>query len=145
MVKLFLRAAPALLLLSSCAASLETRPFYATCHVLGSSGWAARMEIVPANRSKKPTMLRKLVVTGRVTLAGEGLAVSLERGPLARLDEPIQQVFVRTDGTPDPAAAPVTRTVQGVFAGRKHYGGVEIRCGDGIIGEIREVAPAPAR
>ncbi|HEU0135503.1 MAG TPA: hypothetical protein VFR28_11835 [Allosphingosinicella sp.] len=115
---------------------------YSACHVLGSSDWKAEVVLDPTE-SPVPYLRRKLVVTGKVTTAG-GYLASLGEGPVARLDEPIQQVMVRTDGAPEAGAAPVVHEVRGVFPAIKRYGGVAIRCGDGIIAEIREV-PAPPR
>jgi hypothetical protein len=115
---------------------------YAPCHVLGSSDWKAQIEF-SSTASPIPYLTRKLVVTGKVTTA-RGRQVSLAEGPVARLDEPIQQVRVRTEGSPEPGGAPVVHEVRGVFPAIDRYGGVAIRCGDGIIAEVREV-PAPPR
>jgi hypothetical protein len=110
--------------------------------VLGSSDWKAHVELDPTG-SPIPYLRRKLVVTGKVTTAG-GYHASLAEGPVARLDPPVQQVRVRTEGAAEPGAAPVTHDVRAVFPAIERYGGVAIRCGDGIIAEIREV-PIPPR
>ena len=115
---------------------------YSACHVLGSSDWKAQVEFDPT-ATPVPYFRRKLVVTGKVTTAG-GYRASLGDGPVARLDEPVQQVMVRTEGAAEAGAAPVVHDVRAVFPAMKRYGGVAIRCGDGIIAEIREV-PAPPR
>ncbi|HYI40729.1 MAG TPA: hypothetical protein VE053_10455 [Allosphingosinicella sp.] len=115
---------------------------YSACHVLGSSDWKAEVEITSTS-SPIPFLTRKLVVTGKVTTAS-GYFVSLAEGPVARLDEPIQQVRVRTEGSAEPGGAPVVHDVRVVVPAIKRYGGVAIRCGDGIIAEIRDV-PAPPR
>lgn len=115
---------------------------YASCHVLGSSDWKAQVEF-SSTSSPIPYLTRKLVVTGKVITAG-GYHASLAEGPVARLDEPIQQVRVRTEGSAEAGAAPVTHNVRGVFPAIERYGGVAIRCGDGIIAEIRDV-PVPPR
>lgn len=115
---------------------------YSACRVLGSSDWKAHVEF-SATDSPIPYLRRKLVVTGKVTTAG-GYSASLAQGPVSRLDDPVQQVIVRTEGEAEAGAAPVTHDVRGVFEGIKRYGGVAIRCGDGIIAEIRDV-PAPRR
>ncbi len=136
---------PLLLLLSS-ACVVKTplaETIYSPCHVLGSSDWKAHVEIFP-NAAPKPYLRRKLIVTGKVTTAGGGFSVSLAEGPVSRLDEPVQQILVRTEGSAEAGAAPVTHDVRGVFPGMKHYGGVAIRCGDGIIAEIKDV-PVPPR
>jgi len=115
---------------------------YSACHVLGSSDWKAHVEFDPT-ASPIPYLRRKLVVTGKVTTA-RGYYASLGEGPVARLDPPVQQVRVRTEGSAEPGGAPVTHNVRGVFPAIDRYGGVAIRCGDGIIAEIREV-PIPPR
>jgi hypothetical protein len=133
----------ALLLTAGCALDGPVRDTgYAACHVLGSSDWKAQVEIFPTE-SPIPYLRRKLVVTGKVTTA-RGYYASLAEGPVARLDGPIQQVRVRTEGSAEPGGGQVVHNVRGVFPAIKRYGGVAIRCGDGIIAEIREV-PAPPR
>lgn len=115
---------------------------YSPCHVLGSSDWKAHVEF-SATASPIPYLRRKLVVTGKVITA-RGYYASLGEGPVARLDEPVQQVMVRTEGSPEPGGDPVVHNVRGIFPAIDRYGGVAIRCGDGIIAEISEV-PAPPR
>lgn len=135
-------AAP-LLLLAGCALDGPIRDTeYAPCQVLGSSDWKAQIEF-SSTSSPIPYLTRKLVVTGKVTTAS-GYQASLAQGPVARLDDPIQQVRVRTEGSAEPGGAPVVHQVRGVFPAIDRYGGVAIRCGDGIIAEIRDV-PAPPR
>jgi hypothetical protein len=131
----------ALLILPSCIPTPAPEPIYSACHVLGSSDWQARVEIY-SSASPKPFLRRKLVVTGKVKTAGGGLYVSLAEGPVSRLDDPVQQILVRTEGSP--GGAPATHNVRGVFPALRHYGGVAIRCGDGIIAEIKDV-PIPPR
>jgi hypothetical protein len=114
---------------------------YSACHVLGSSDWKAHVEIFPT-ASPIPYLRRKLVVTGKVRTAA-GYYPSLADGPVVRLDEPVQQVVVRTEGQAEPGAASVVHNVRGVFPAIKRYGGVAIRCGDGIIAEIRDVQAPP--
>ncbi len=135
-------AAP-LLLLAACALDGPIRDTeYAPCKVLGSSDWKAQVEF-SSTSSPIPYLTRKLVVTGKVTTAA-GYHASLAEGPVARLDEPIQQVRVRTEGSAQTGGAPVVHHVRGVFPAIERYGGVAIRCGDGIIAEIKEV-PVPPR
>lgn len=132
-----------LALAAGCAADTQVRDTeYAPCKVLGSSDWKAQVEF-SSTSSPIPYLTRKLVVTGKVTTAA-GYHASLSEGPVARLDVPIQQVRVRTEGSAQPGGAPVVPNVRGVFPAIKRYGGVAIRCGDGIIAEIREV-PVPPR
>jgi hypothetical protein len=128
---------------SACALDGPVRDTeYAPCQVLGSSDWKAHVEF-SSTSSPIPYLTRKLVVTGKVTTA-RGFQASLAEGPVARLDEPIQQVRVRTEGSVEPGGAPVVHSVRGVFPAIDRYGGVAIRCGDGIIAEVREV-PVPPR
>jgi hypothetical protein len=128
---------------AACAIDAPVRESgYAPCRVLGSSDWKAHVEF-SSTSSPIPYLTRKLVVTGKVTTA-PGYRASLAEGPVARLDEPIQQVRVRTEGSAEPGGAPVVHDVRGVFPAIDRYGGVAIRCGDGIIAEIREV-PVPPR
>ncbi|HEX8624950.1 MAG TPA: hypothetical protein VF782_07705 [Allosphingosinicella sp.] len=139
------RAAFALLLAlpAGCAIDGPVREEgYAPCQVLGSSDWKAQVEF-SSTSSPIPYLTRKLVVTGKVTTA-RGYYASLAQGPVARLDEPIQQVRVRTEGKAEPGGPPVVHNVRGEFPAIDRYGGVAIRCGDGIIAEIRDV-PAPPR
>ncbi|HEX6375894.1 MAG TPA: hypothetical protein VFZ91_09240 [Allosphingosinicella sp.] len=133
----------ALLILAACYPTPAPETVYSSCNVLGSSDWKAHVEIFP-NAAPMPYLRRKLIVTGKVTTAGGGVYVSLGEGPVSRLDQPVQQIVVRTEGSPEAGAAPVTHNVRGVFPAMKRYGGVAIRCGDGIIAEIRDV-PIPPR
>ncbi len=140
------RRATLILLLPLTAGCISTakvpETIYSPCHVLGSSDWKAQVEF-SSTASPIPYLTRKLIVTGKVTTAG-GYYASIDQGPVARLDEPVQQVMVRTEGSPEAGAAPVTHNVRAVMPALKRYGGVAIRCGDGIIAEIRNV-PAPPR
>jgi len=142
-----LRAGLAPLLALLAAACVVKTPVpetvYSPCHVLGSSDWKARVEIFPSNHPM-PILRRKLVVTGKVTTAGGGYDVSLAEGPVSRFDDPVQQILVRTEGSADAGAGPVTHDVRGEFRALKRYGGVAIRCGDGVIAEIADV-PFPPR
>lgn len=136
--------APLLLLPAACAVNPSVpKGTYSACHVLGSSDWRARVEVFP-NATPIPYLRRKLVVTGTVTTAGGGVYVSLAQGPVSRLDDPVQQVIVRTEGSPEAGAAPVAHNVRVVLPALDRYGGVAIRCGDGIIAEIKDV-PIPPR
>jgi hypothetical protein len=119
---------------------------YSTCHALGSSGWTARVEYIPDHHNRpiyKPT----LIVSGRVTMPGEGYALSLDLGPVQKLDAPVQQILVRTDPPSGPAGEARREVfVRGAFPALKHYGAVTIRCGDGTVAIIkpvpRELKPA---
>jgi hypothetical protein len=143
--KLGRASALALILAVPAACSIDgpVRAFdYAPCQVLGSSDWKAHVEF-SSTSSPIPYLTRKLVVSGKVTTAS-GLQASLAQGPVARLDDPIQQVRVRTEGSAQPGGAPVVHEVRGVFPAIERYGGVAIRCGDGIIAQVRDV-PVPPR
>lgn len=139
----FLSLAAALPLVGCLMAPALPERIYAPCHVAGSSGWKARVEIFPSAHPK-PILRRMLVVTGKVRVA-EGAGASLDRGPVARLDEPVQQILVRASGPIEPGAPTEMRSVRGVFPALKRYGGVDLRCGDGIIAQITEVPIPPRR
>lgn len=130
----------ALLFLPACVPTDAPESVYSACRVLGSSDWKARVELY-SNSTPIPYVRRKLVVTGKVTTAGGGVYVSLAEGPVSRLDHPVQQVLVRTEGSP--GGEPVVHNVRAVFPALDHYGGVAIRCGDGSIAEIRDVTVPP--
>ncbi len=112
---------------------------YSTCHAVASSDWSAHVERIPDHHNRplwKPT----LIVTGKVTVPSDGYEVSLDLGPVQRLDGPVQQILVRT--TPPSgsvAQTPVTLDVRGAFPARKRYGAVIIRCGDGTLAIIKSV------
>src|SRR4051812_32192806 len=78
-------------------------PVYSTCHAVGSSGWTARVDYIPDHHNR-PVFKPTLIVSGRVTVPGEGYAVSLDLGPVQKLDAPVQQILVRTE----PPAGPAT-------------------------------------
>jgi hypothetical protein len=131
-----------LLLLAGCSASPPVREtIYSPCHIIGTSDWKAEVELFPTS-SPIPYVRRKLVVTGKITTDPGFYRVALDQGPVSRLDDPVQQVLVRTEGAAQ-GGAPVTHNVRGVFSAMKRYGGVAIRCGDGIVAEIREVTIPP--
>jgi hypothetical protein len=131
----------ALVILPACVPTAAPEPIYSACRgVIGSSDWKARVELDPS-ASPIPYIRRKLIVTGRVTTAGGGVYVSLAEGPVEKLDDPVQQVLLRTEGSP--GGAPVAHNVRAVMPALDHYGGVAIRCGDGIIAEIRDVTIPP--
>jgi hypothetical protein len=115
---------------------------YSSCRVLGSSDWKAEVELYAASSSPIPYLRRRLIVTGKVTTAA-GVQADIAQGPVSQLDQPVQQVLVRTEGRAE-AGAPVTQNVRAVMPAMDRYGGVAIRCGDGIIAEIRDV-PVPPR
>jgi hypothetical protein len=118
-------------------------PVYSACHAVGSSGWTARVDYVPDHHNR-PVFKPTLIVSGRVTLPSDGYAVSLDRGPVQKLDAPVQQILVRTEapgGTAAPARTEVA--VSAAFPALKRYGAVTIRCGDGTLAIIKPVPRAP--
>lgn len=131
-------AALCLLALSACAGPVP-EPVYSRCGALGSSDWKAELLVSPS--AHKRALRRRLAVSGKVIVPA-GASADLEVGPVAKLDPPVQQVLVRTPGAGGAAIgsaetpAVETRDVSGVFPALKRYGGVEIRCGDGIIARI---------
>ncbi|HEX2763360.1 MAG TPA: hypothetical protein VHM92_05875 [Allosphingosinicella sp.] len=130
--------------LAACVVSTPVpETIYAPCHVAGSSEWKARVEIFPSSHPK-PILHRMLVVTGKVRVA-TGAGAAIERGPVARLDEPVQQVLVRAPAPIGEGSSTELRSVRAVFPALKRYGGVEIRCGDGIIAQIPDVPTPPSR
>lgn len=134
-------ALAALVPLAACTSMVEPEPVYSACRTLSSSDWQARVEIYP-NATPVPYLRRRLIVTGKVTTPG-GVHASLAEGPVSKLDDPVQQVMVRTEGSPEAGAAPATHNVRAVMPGLDHYGAIAIRCGDGIIAEIRDVTVPP--
>ena len=115
---------------------------YSTCHAVRSSDWSAHVERIPDHHNRpiyKPT----LIVTGRVTVPSDGYSVSLDLGPVQKLDAPVQQILVRTVPPSEPAAQALTDVdVRGAFPALKRYGAVTIRCGDGTLAIIKPVPRA---
>ncbi|MFL6861930.1 MAG: hypothetical protein ACJ8DZ_02910, partial [Allosphingosinicella sp.] len=83
-----------------------------------------------------------LIVDGQVTVPSDGYSVSLERGPVEKLRDPVQQIMIRTEGAGE--GDPRTMAVHGEFEALKRYGAVAIRCGDGTVGLIRDVPRIPS-
>ena len=137
-------AAAALFLLPAGCAPPVYEPVWSPCRAIGSSDWSAELRIVPSHHNK-PILQRMVAVTGKVTVPGPGYSVTLEPGPIERLDRPIRQMMVRATG-PDEgeAAGPVTHQVSGIAPAPKDLAGIDIRCGDGIIGRVRALAAVPA-
>jgi hypothetical protein len=113
-------------------------PVYSACHAIGSSDWRAWVKPHSPAR-ERPT----LVVTGKVTVPTGGYSVSLERGPVQRLDRPVQQILLRTDPPEGIATQAVTlHEVRGEFSAPTGSGPVTIRCGDGTLAIISKVEAA---
>ncbi|MEA3034993.1 MAG: hypothetical protein QOH04_752 [Sphingomonadales bacterium] len=121
-------------------------PVYSPCHALGAGEWKARVEKRDVTLHHPPHRKWRLIVDGNVTVPGEGYDVFLERGPVQKLRDPVQQIMVRTNGPahPPPDAAPTRVAVHGEFEALKRYGGVTLRCGDGTLGLIRFVPRIPS-
>jgi hypothetical protein len=121
---------------------------YSPCHAIASSGWTAHVERIPDHHNR-PVLKSTLIVTGRVTVPSDGYDVSLDLGPVQRLDTLVQQVIVRTRPPSEPAApAPTIVDVSGAFPALKSYGAVTIRCGDGTLAIVKPVpreTPPPKR
>jgi hypothetical protein len=118
---------------------------YSPCHALGSGDWKARVEKRDVTRHHPPLRKWRLIVDGTVTVP-EGYDVFLERGPVQKLRDPIQQIMIRTNGSafPPTDAAPTRVPVHGEFEALKRYGGVTLRCGDGTLGLIPFVPRIPS-
>jgi hypothetical protein len=141
-LRLALLALP--LVASGCVVTVPVpETVYSDCHAIGSSDWAARIERIPDHHNR-PVLKATLIVTGKVVVPGAGYDVSLDFGPLQRLDQPVRQILVRTD-PPDRAEAggPVTVAVEGRFPARRHENALTIRCGDGTLAIVKSIAPPP--
>jgi hypothetical protein len=112
---------------------------YSPCHAVSAGGWSAHVERIPDHHNR-PVLKPTLIVSGKVTVPGDGYAVSLDLGPVQRFDTPVQQIMLRTDGSGN--GTPTTLDVSGTFPALKRYGAVTIRCGDGTIAIIK---PVPRR
>ena len=117
---------------------------YSPCNALSSANWTARVEGY-WTRHGKPLHRRNLIVEGDVTMPSGGYALSIEPGALQRTEPRFQQVHLRTQGEGDAATQAVTtQHVVGRFPYDKKVEGVAVRCGDGIIAEIADIAPEPS-
>lgn len=112
---------------------------YSPCHALSSSDWTAYVARIPDHHNR-PVLKPTLFVRGKVTVPGDGYSVSLDLGPVQKLDAPVQQIMLRTEGSG--TGAPTTLAVSGAFPARKLYGSIVIRCGDGTMAIIK---PVPRR
>jgi hypothetical protein len=114
-------------------------PYYTPCDAIASSDWEARLVDLP--RADRPERTQpRLVVRGRVTVPTGGYRVTLEPGPVQRLDPPVQQVILRTAAPPGGATQAATaHAVQAVLAPERGVERVAIRCGDGTLALIPEI------
>jgi hypothetical protein len=139
-----LAAVAALPLLSAGCLALPVveETVYSPCHAVASSGWSAHVERIPDHHNR-PLLKPTLIVSGRVTVPSGGYDVSLDLGPVQRLDRPVQQILLRTRPPSGPATQALTDVeVRGAFPALKSYGAVTIRCGDGTFAII---TPVPRR
>jgi hypothetical protein len=137
-------AVPLLLLPAACVVRVPVEEtIYSPCRATGSSDWKARVERLPS-ADRHPVMRRMLIVEGKVTTPSPDYGVSLDLGPLEKLQPRVQQVIVRTDG-PDvaPDGTPVTQPVRAVFPARKRHADVRIRCGDRTLANLPNVPDVP--
>lgn len=133
----------ALVPLAGCVVpTVVPEPVYSPCHALGSGAWKARVEKLPVTQHHPPLRKWRLIVDGEVTVPSDGYFPSLERGPVEKLRDPVQQIMLRTEGGGE--GEPRTMAVHGTFEALKRYGAVVIRCGDGTVGLIRDVPRIPS-
>jgi hypothetical protein len=126
------------LVLAGCVVSAPVPELvYSPCHALATSDWTARVEKRPMTRHHPPIRKWRLIIDGTVTVAGEANAVSLKRGPVQKLKDPVQQILIRTEGEGE--GAPTKVSVHGEFDALKRYGAVTLRCGDGTMAILRDV------
>jgi hypothetical protein len=109
---------------------------YSPCHAVSTGNWRAHVARISITTQKAPLHRTFLFVEGDVT-APEGDSVSLDRGPVQHLAGTVQQIMVRTDGPG--SGRLVTQHVEGRFRALKGYRSVAMRCGDGIVGTIRDI------
>src|SRR4051812_723115 len=134
-----MRPATALLLLPAllaggCVANVPVpEPVYSPCRAVGSGDWKARVEKRDMTPPHPPHRKWRLIVDGNVIVPGEGYDVFLERGPVQKLRDPVQQIMVRTNGPsrPPPHAPPTKVAVHGEVAALKRYGAATLPCGHG--------------
>ena len=132
---------PLLLLLGAALGGCYVRvpeTVYSRCDALGSSGWTAQHARQPDVHGR---IKRVLLVQGKVSLPGSGYGVSLEKGSLQRIEPRALHVLLRTDGDRDPQAQPTVYDVRAAFPYDRRVRALAIRCGDGILAEIPEIAP----
>ena len=134
-----------LLIVSFCAAAAGCyvpvpETVYSRCDALGAADWTARQEQRQVERKSKPGV----AVSGTLSLPSAGYDVSLERGPIERVEPRALQVLVRTRAPSEPAAQAVTQyEVSAFFAHDDRIGAVAVRCGDGILAEVPLLASEP--
>lgn len=131
---------PLLLAPAACLTKIEVPDeIYSPCRALASSDWSAHIETYQTAHNR-PLTRRNLVVEGKVTVPGPAYAVSLDLGPVERLQPRVQQVIVRTAGESAAADSPTIRSVRGTFAWGKRQMPIRIRCGDGTLAFIPAIA-----
>jgi hypothetical protein len=120
------------------------KSLYSPCRAISSANWTARVEGY-LTRHGHPEHRRNLVVEADVTVPSAGYALSLEAGALQRIEPHFLQMHLRAQGDGGSAAQMVTtQHVVARIPYDKKIQGFSIRCGDGIIAEIDEIAPEPS-
>lgn len=125
----------AALLLPGCATPRGT-PLYSSCKALATRDWSAHVEVEKEALFPFPEEAM-LVVGGTVQVPTGGFALALDKGPLVRIDPPVQQVILRTTAPEGMATQALTeQRVVGRVPFDRRAKAVAIRCGDAIIAEI---------
>lgn len=117
---------------------------YSPCHAIASSGWTAHVERIPDHHNR-PVLKPILIVSGQVTMPSQGYEVSLELGPVQKLNGAVQQILLRTTPSGEATGGPAVLDVSGAFPARKSYAEVTIRCGDGTMAIIKSVPRTDGR
>jgi hypothetical protein len=136
-------------LLAGCETGREPDRYYAACKALGSSDWAAYIEVDKEEKFPFPEE-DTLVVSGTVKLPTGGYELSIGQGALVQLQPPVQQVILRTVAPQGMATQAITeQRVSGRLAFDRSAKSVDVRCGDATIARIpvitdRRAAEAPA-
>ncbi|HEV2080324.1 MAG TPA: hypothetical protein VGR19_10585 [Allosphingosinicella sp.] len=106
------------------------------CPVVSAGAWRAFVDVMPGVKST-------LNVVGKVTAPSGGYRIRLERGNLQEIHPQVQEVILRaeppTGGATD---ALVTHDVSLSLPAQGRYGAVIVRCGSGVLAEIRPVGVA---
>ncbi|QAY77725.1 hypothetical protein [Sphingosinicella sp. BN140058] len=130
--------------LIGCDVPPVAKSLYSPCRVISSANWTARVEGY-LTRHGHPEHRRNLVVEGDVTVPSQGYSLTLEPGATQRIEPHFRQMHLNAQPGPDSAAQMVsTRHVVARIPYDKKIQGFAIRCGDGIIAEIPEIAPEPS-
>jgi len=140
MIRAFLLAAPAALLAACQVAPAPSPPPPAAgdCPILGSSDWAAWVDVMPG-----PNANPRLIVTGKVTVPTGGYR--FEWGDFRVAESYPVQVFGELRAIPPggPATQAVTtHDVRGEWSMSPPVGSLSISCGDRALARIAPVETA---